>query len=79
MVTTMLAKDQFIIIDGDDIIFKSYNTVIAKKSNNKIYLDKKFWKYSQTTSKYRSIFLEETTAETEKKIENGSYVLTNLN
>jgi hypothetical protein len=79
MVTTMLAKDQFIIIDGDDIIFKSYNTVIAKKSNNKIYLDKKFWKHSQTTSKYRSIFLEETTAETEKKIENGSYVLTNLN
>ena len=32
-----------------------------------------------TTSKYRNIFLEETKKDTEKKIESGEYILTNLN
>ena len=45
----------------------------------KTYLDKKYWNYSVTTSKYRNIFLEETKKDTEKKIESGEYVLTNLN
>jgi hypothetical protein len=45
----------------------------------KIYLDKKYWDYSVTTSKYRNIFLEESSKETAKKIEDGTYILTNLN
>jgi hypothetical protein len=76
---TMLAKNQFIIFDGNEAIFQSYNSVIAKKSNNKIYIDKNYWNYSRTTSKYRAIFLKETTKETAKKIESGTYILTNLN
>jgi hypothetical protein len=46
---------------------------------NPIYLDEKYWDYSVTTGKYRNIFLNETKKETEKKIANGTYELTNLN
>ena len=45
----------------------------------KIYLDIKYWDYSVTTGKYRNIFLNETKKETEKKIKDGVYTLTNLN
>jgi hypothetical protein len=76
---TALAKNQFVIINGNEELFQSYNSVIAKKTNNKIYLDENLWNYSKTTSKYRCIFLGEKTKETEKKIENGTYILTNLN
>jgi len=33
----------------------------------------------ESTGKYRNIFLNETKKETEKKIKDGTYVLTNLN
>lgn len=71
--------NQFIVWDDESIIFQSYNSIIAKKSEGKIYLDEYYWNYSRTTSKYRSQFLGENTAETEKKIKAGVYVLTNLN
>jgi len=44
-----------------------------------IYLDVNYWNYSSTTSKYRNMFLGETTKETKAKIANGEYVLVNLN
>ena len=50
-------------------------TVITKK----VYLDEKYWDYSVTTSKYRNIFLDEAKKETQKKIDNGTYILTDLN
>jgi hypothetical protein len=37
------------------------------------------WDYSVTTGKYRNIFLEETKKETQKKIDQGIYILTDLN
>ena len=77
-----------------EIYFQSYDSTIVKKVKKmtsdfnrspimqyeeKIYLDKKYWDYSVTTGKYRNIFLNETKRETEKKIANGTYELTNLN
>ena len=79
--------NQFIIHDDyNNKYFQSYNSIIIKIENyfdnskpNKTYLDKNYWDYSVTTGKYRNIFLEETKKDTEKKIANGEYVLTDLN
>jgi hypothetical protein len=69
------------IIEGDngDTIFQSYRSIIAKKEGGKVYLDEVYWNYSVTTRKYRNMFLGESKKETERKIKNGEYVLTNLN
>jgi hypothetical protein len=72
-------KNQFIIQTDDGLYFQSYNSVIVKKSNGKIYLDANKWDYSVTTGKYRNIFLGENKAETQKKIDSGEYILTDLN
>ena len=76
--------NQFIITDNEDNkYFQSYKSIIVKKGyeNNKygVYLDKKYWNYSNTTGKYRNIFLGETITETKKKIKSGEYILTDLN
>jgi len=77
--------NQFTIEDDfNTVYFQSYNSMIAKKTWNKdgekkVYLDSTYWNYSVTTSKYRNIFLNETTKETQKKIDQGVYILTNLN
>ena len=86
--------NQFIITDDNgNVFFQSYSSVIAKipmfKVNSldkfkefdlqKIELDKKYWNYSNTTGKYRNIFLNETIKDTRKKIKSGEYILTDLN
>jgi hypothetical protein len=71
--------NQFIIEVNNSIIFQSYDSVIAKKENERIFLDEKYWNYSKTTGKYRNLFLGEDKKETQKKIDSGEYVLTNLN
>ena len=71
--------NQFIITDNGDEYFQSYRSIIAKRSEGKIYLDDYYWDYSVTTGKYRNEFLGEGIAETRKKIASGEYVLTNLN
>jgi hypothetical protein len=77
--------NQFIIeYDFNTVYFQSYNSMIAKKTWNdkgekRVFLDSNYWDYSVTTSKYRNIFLNETKKETEKKIKDGTYILTNLN
>lgn len=52
--------------------FQSYDSVIVKIQNGKVTLGKN-WKYSVTTSKYRSQFLGETTKETQAKLDSGEY------
>jgi len=74
-----IVPNQFIILTKYSGIFQSYGVVICKITNGKTYLDKKFWNYSKTTSKYRNQFLGETTQETQLKIESGQYKLINLN
>ena len=71
--------NQFLIEDGNKIYFQSYNSIIAVKENGKIVLDERYWDYSQTTGKYRNIFLREDKAETLKKIKSGVYAIANLN
>ena len=73
--------NQFIIEDNNKQYFQSYNTVIAKIDWYKcqVYLDSNYWDYSVTTSKYRNIFLDESTKETQKKIKSKEYILTDLN
>ena len=75
--------NQFEIIDNENniIYFQSYKSIIVKHDMNlnQVYLDSYFWDYSTTTSKYRNIFLGEKKKETEKKIKEGVYILTNLN
>ena len=72
--------NQFVIRDdNNNEYFQSYRSIIAKRSQDKIYLDKYFWDYSRTTGKYRNLFLNETIAETRAKIKSGEYILADLN
>ena len=83
--------NQFIVTNnhkmGNKIeYFQSYNSMIAKKIYNDLgadvvetFLDRKFWNFSNTTSKYRNKFLNETTKETIVKIKSGVYKLVDLN
>ena len=75
--------NQIIIDDNkkDTETFQSYNSIIVIKDykKGKTTLDEYYWNYSRTTSKYRNIFLNETTEETKRKIKEGTYKLANLN
>lgn len=50
--------NQFIINDGNKLVFQSYESMIVEydKTNNSITFGKD-WNYSNTTSKYRNEFL----------------------
>ena len=61
------------------IYFQSYDSIIVKKHNGNTYLDKNYWDYSVTTSKYRNNFLCENISHTRAKIKSGEYKLTDLN
>ena len=75
-----LANNQFIINNGGESIFQSYDSIIARKIFDIVDLDSVYWNYSKTTSKYRRIFLDgEKTKETQAKIDSGVYILTDLN
>jgi hypothetical protein len=72
--------NQFEIRTDDGVFFQSYESMICfVPRNGKVLLDEYYWNYSKTTSKYRSVFLGEPTNETKKKIDDGTYLLTNLN
>ena len=79
--------NQFIITDDNgNKVFQSYSSIIVKVSKkippingNQIFLDQKYWNFSNTTGKYRNIFLNETIEDTRAKIKNGTYILTDLN
>ena len=71
--------NQFQVVTENAIYFQSYNSMIAKIEGAQVYLDPIFWDYSKTTGKYRNIFLGEDKKTTEKKIKDGTYILTNLN
>ena len=62
-------------------VFQSYDSIIVlkDKKNDEIYLDKDHWNYSQTTSRYRKIYLNEDTKTTFKKIKEKVYILEDLN
>lgn len=78
--------NQFIINTPEATYFKSYNSIIVKTiagngidRAREVLLDEYYWNYSRTTSKYRSMFLGESTEETRAKIKSGEYKLVDLN
>ena len=75
--------NQFIIETPDGLVFQSYNTVIAVKritgNGVQVVLDRDKWDYSRTTGKYRNQFLGEKTADTQRKVKSGEYILEDLN
>ena len=71
--------NQFIIYHNDKVYFQSYDTIIAVKEGGKITLDRNYWDYSVTTSKYRNEFTGLNTLNTKKAIKNGEIELADLN
>lgn len=71
--------NQFIITSGTTLVFQSYDSIICRIAKGKTSLDKKYWDYSYTTSKYRNLFLGENKKQTQRKIDTGEYKLVNLN
>jgi hypothetical protein len=72
--------NQFEIYDGGKLYFQSYDVIIAMKDvDGQVWLDEHYWDYSKTTSKYRNVFLRNTTKDCRDNIENGIYKLKNLN
>lgn len=74
--------NQYEIRVGNKIYFQSYKSIICKIENGKIYLDKFYWNYSRTTSKYLRIFLNDFLRDPfniKEKINNKEFKLTNLN
>ena len=72
--------NQYIVYSKDYRTFQSYGSIIVAidKSTRQVYLNRTYWNYSKTTSKYRAIFLGETPKETEAKIKSGEYILADL-
>lgn len=70
--------NQYVINDGGDVIFQSYNSTIAIISGDNVILGCD-WDYSRTTMKYLKMFLESTIggywnkSEILKAIENGLF------
>ena len=75
------SKNNHIVKVGVTEYFFSYETLIATRNvnTNKVTLDIQHWDYSVTTSKYRNMFLRETTKETQAKINSKEYKLKELN
>jgi len=75
--------NQLIINTPDATYFQSYDSIVVKTTfedgGRVVYLDAQTWDYSKTTGKYRNLFLGETKKETERKIKDGIYKLTDLN
>ena len=74
--------NQFIVFDSEYTLFQSHNSTIVKitfeNGVRKVLLDLG-WACSKTTSKYRNMFLGETTRETAKKLADGVYEMVDLN
>lgn len=73
------AANQFVIIDGNKEIFKSYETKIAEVENGKITIDSNAMGYSKTTSKHLFMFLGMTRKEIEKEVKEGIILVKELN
>jgi len=74
--------NQYEIYDGGDgaAYFQSYNSIIVKiDRDGQVWLDEYYWDYSRTTSKYRNVFLGNTTKDCRDNIKSGVYKLKNLN
>lgn len=77
--------NHFIIHDDQFIFLQSYKVIVARIPLNLetiedgVVLDKVFYNYSKTTSKYVNFFLHCTSKEREERIKNETYILDYLN
>ncbi len=69
-----VSTNNIVVSQGNQSALYSYGTLIAVKDNGKVCLTKD-WKYSSTTSRHRTKFLNETTAVTRSKLQSGEYTL----
>ena len=77
LVSQFHVKNQFVLRDNGNEYLQSYNSIIVKRDiNGNITLGKN-WDYSNTTGKYRNLYLGETKKETETKIASGEYKIDN--
>jgi hypothetical protein len=71
--------NQYRIYTPKGVYFQSYNSIIALETPKGIILDKLYWDYSYTTSKYLRQFIGMNKAETKEKIASKEIKLRNLN
>lgn len=72
--------NQFRIISNEGVFFQSYNSIIAHiAKDGSITLDEKYWDYSNTTRKYRNIFLRMDSKQIKDGIKSGKIKFKNLN
>ena len=57
---------------------QSYEVIVAMMEG-KVYLDKRYWNYSTTTSAHINRFLNIKAGEAAKRVKSGEYVLEDLN
>ena len=77
LVSQFHVKNQFVLRDKGNAYLQSYNSIIVKKDiNGNITLGQN-WDYSNTTGKYRNLYLGESKKETEAKIASGEYKIDN--
>jgi len=67
--------NQFVLHFEKGIVFQSYSSVIVVQAFGKGTFLGQDWNYSKTTSKYRNMFLNETSDEIKAKFNNGEYKL----
>ncbi len=83
----VLGPNHYTIRGTDGFYLQSYDVIVAftpyAKMGNfdylQVVLDYQYWQYSKTTSKYRNLFLSETSKETEAHVASGKYILADLN
>jgi len=72
-------KNAFIITTNETTYLLHYEKIISAIYEGKIFLDKCYYNYSETTSSVRNLFLNLTSKEVKEKIKSGEIILTNLN
>jgi len=74
-----VAANQFLIVTDKGRLFQSYQTKIAFIANDGTVTMNEVYEYSNTTGKYRNMFLGEDKKATDRAVKNGEYRVTNLN
>ena len=80
-------RNHWLIDIGYGVALQSYNSIVAfrftencgKFKRGDVLLDRGTWDCSQTTARYRRLFLEEGIVATREKIKTGEYQLKALN
>lgn len=72
--------NQFIIESANAREFQSYKTTVIRQDLNTgaTFVDAGY-PFSKTTSKYASLFLDETSKDIKRKIKSGEYITADLN